>query len=263
MDLTATELMYIDRMFNDGGDVLDFSDASFAEFSLKSIDLYIKAKYGLSKVKSLNRFFSDNSIDIKTKMKLLKDLLEIYEVYKESSPGLRLLCDSYSDKPKLMEQYKEKCVEILEKHSGIILETNTKDIKEKGLKELIEEAQEYYKKDKKIATEKLWDALERLKTYYMKEGIDKKKSVEKIIEQISHSNETYYTLFNDEFIKLTDLGNKHRIRHHELDKIEIIDDNYYDYFYNRCLALIDLALKFLSWQQLTVNVPVLESLQKN
>ena len=80
----------------------------------------------------------------------------------------------------------------------------------------------------------------------MKEGIDKKKSVEKIIEQISHSNETYYTLFNDEFIKLTNLGNKHRIRHHELDKIEIIDDNYYDYFYNRCLALIDLALKFLS-----------------
>lgn len=246
MDLTATELMYIDRMFNDGGYVLDFSDDSFAEFSLKSIDLDIKAKYGLSKGKSLNRFFSDNSIDIKTKMKLLKDLLEIYEVYKESSPRFRLLCDSYSDKPKLMEQYKEKCVEILGKYSGIILATNTKDIKEKGLKELIEEAQEYYKKDKKIATEKVWDALERLKTYYMKEGIDKKKSVEKIIEQISHSNETYYTLFNDEFIKLTDLGNKHRIRHHELDKIEIIDDNYYDYFYNRCLALIDLALKFLS-----------------
>ena len=100
MDLTATELMYIDRMFNDGGYVLDFSDDSFAEFSLKSIGLDIKAKYGLSKGKSLNRFFSDNSIDIKTKMKLLKDLLEIYEVYKESSPRFRLLCDSYSDKPK-------------------------------------------------------------------------------------------------------------------------------------------------------------------
>ena len=63
-----------------------------------------------------------------------------------------------------------------------------------------------------------------------------------------------FSLLYNQNKDITDLGNKHRIRHHELDKIEIIDDNYYDCLYNSCLTLIDLALKFLVWQQLTVNI---------
>lgn len=246
MELTAVELMYIDTMFNDGGYVLDFSDDSFAKFTLKSVGLDLKVRYGLSKGKSLNGFFLDNTINIKTKMKLLKDLLDYYEVFRVKSFrfGLKKIDDPAMET--MIKHSKQNCINILNKYSGIVISINTDIIQEKGLKDLIDEAQEYYKKDKKVATEKIWDALERLKTYYVKDGLDKKKSVEKIIEQISHSNTTYYQLFNDEFFQLTDLGNKHRIRHHEIDKIEIIDDNYYDYFYSRCLALIDLALKFLS-----------------
>ena len=245
MELTAVELMYIDTMFNEGGYVLDFSDDTFAKFVTKSVGVDIKSRYGLSKGKSLNAYFSDNTISIKDKMKLLKDLIDYYEVYKIKSFRFGF---KNADDPSIavmLKQNKQNCINILNKYSGIVISTDTNSVQEKGLKELIDEAQAYYKKDKKIATEKMWDAFERLKTYYMKDGLDKKKSVEKIIEQISHSNEIYYEFFNEEFIKLTDLGNKHRIRHHELDKIEIIDDNYYDYFYNRCLALIDLALKFL------------------
>ena len=51
--------------------------------------------------------------------------------------------------------------------------------------------------------------------------------------------------FNDEFNKLTKIGNDFRIRHHETYKIDIQDIRHYDYFFNRCLALIATALQYL------------------
>lgn len=51
--------------------------------------------------------------------------------------------------------------------------------------------------------------------------------------------------FNTEFKILTDIGNKYRIRHHETNKIDIIDIRYYDYLFNRCLSLIALAIQYL------------------
>ena len=128
------------------------------------------------------------------------------------------------------------------------LNFQTKEIiKEQGLKELIEQATSLYRSDnisdKQIAVEKLWDAFERLKSYHI--DLDKKKSAEKIVNTISNDNEVYKSLFKEEFDKLTKIGNGYRIRHHETDKIDIIDINYYDYFYQRCFALVDLALKYL------------------
>jgi len=120
-------------------------------------------------------------------------------------------------------------------------------ITEPGLKELVGQATTLYNNksisDKQLAVEKIWDALERLKTYYS--DLDKKKSSEKIINDMSNLNDKYKELFNDEFLKLTKIGNDFRIRHHETNKIDIIDNNYYDYFFHRCYALIDLALKYL------------------
>lgn len=121
-------------------------------------------------------------------------------------------------------------------------------IREKGLKELIEQAQSYYntarnREDKQIAIEKIWDAFERLKTYY----IDKTKpqSIEQIIADISHNNTNFIDIFRTEFLVLKDIGNKFRIRHSETDQNDIIDENYYDYLFKRCMALIELALKYL------------------
>ena len=55
-------------------------------------------------------------------------------------------------------------------------------ISEKGLKELLNEADTYYRAgNKQIAVEKLWDAFERLKTYYSP-TFDKAHSANKIIE---------------------------------------------------------------------------------
>jgi len=128
-----------------------------------------------------------------------------------------------------------------------IIKTN-EFIREEGLKELIEHASSLYHSnnmsDKQIAVEKLWDAFERLKTYYGA-GIEKKASILRIINEISDNDSNFKILFNEEFDKLTKIGNDYRIRHHEMNKINITDSNYYDYFFQRCFALIDLALKYL------------------
>jgi hypothetical protein len=118
-------------------------------------------------------------------------------------------------------------------------------IREVGLKELVGQATTLYYSsnlsDKQIAVEKLWDAFERLKTYYG----DKKTSADRIIADMADGNDHYAKLLSDEFKVLTAIGNEYRIRHHETDKIEITDTNYHAYFFQRCFALIDLVLKYL------------------
>ena len=82
-----------------------------------------------------------------------------------------------------------------------------------------------------------------LKTYYTDR--DKKKSVEKIVSDMSGGQGAFETLFNAEFKALTDIGNNFRIRHHETNRTDITDIRYYDYFFNRCLSLIALAIQYL------------------
>ena len=63
---------------------------------------------------------------------------------------------------------------------------------------------------------------------------------------MSNQNDKYKKLFDEEFAQLTKIGNEFRIRHHETNKTDIIDNNYYSYFYHRCFALLELALKYLN-----------------
>ena len=62
---------------------------------------------------------------------------------------------------------------------------------------------------------------------------------------MANGHDDFVELFNTEFMILTDIGNKYRIRHHETNKIDIIDIRYYDYLFNRCLSLIALAIQYL------------------
>ena len=73
----------------------------------------------------------------------------------------------------------------------------------------------------------------------------KDKSAEKIVNDMAAGQAPYVTLFDTEFSALTKIGNDFRIRHHETDKVEITDVRYYDYFFNRCLSLIALAIQYL------------------
>lgn len=91
----------------------------------------------------------------------------------------------------------------LSKEEGIVSSYDLKldgkiisSIHEIGLKELLQESQSYFDKNQKnIAVEKIWDAFERLKTYYSP-TLDKKKSCIKIISNISHNNVDYEEIFN-------------------------------------------------------------------
>ena len=71
------------------------------------------------------------------------------------------------------------------------------------------------------------------------------RQVEKIVQSMSNGQDAYESLFNAEFKALTDIGNHFRIRHHETNRVDITDVRYYDYFFNRCLSLIALAIQYL------------------
>lgn len=118
-------------------------------------------------------------------------------------------------------------------------------IEEPGLKELLECAISYHLSPdpsrQKDAVEKIWDALERIKTYY---DSDKKNGVNLLLDKMTN-NADYKKMLDEEFQNLTDIGNKFRIRHHETNKIDIDDIRYYDYLFNRCLSLLGLAIKFI------------------
>lgn len=124
-------------------------------------------------------------------------------------------------------------------------------ISEKGLKELIREADDFYRAgNKQIAVEKLWDAFERLKTYYSP-ALNKAASANKIIDDMSGFEPNYKALYEAEFRTLTSIGNNFRIRYHETTKIDITDNRQYDYFYRRCLALISVAILYLEGETST------------
>jgi len=141
-------------------------------------------------------------------------------------------------------------IELLTEHEVLSSEiiSQVESITEPGIRDLLNDAIEKHMqpniKAHQDAVEKIWDVLERLKTYYT--GMDKKASVSKIVSDMANSRAEFIELFNVEFIALTNIGNKYRIRHHETDKIDITDNKHYDYFFNRCLSLIALAIQYTS-----------------
>ena len=117
-------------------------------------------------------------------------------------------------------------------------------IQEKGMQELLNEAIIAYKTPnpsaRQTSVEKIWDAFERLKTYYT--FLSKKDSAEKIVNDMANNDAHFRELFDKEFKELTSIGNNYRIRHHETYKFEINETEHYDYLFNRCLSLITTAL---------------------
>lgn len=128
-----------------------------------------------------------------------------------------------------------------------VVEATIDSVTEKGTRDLLKEAlllhRSPYPEANRDATEKMWDAFERLKTYYT--AMNKRDSAAKIVSDMSAGQADYNALFDTEFKTLTTIGNSFRIRHHETDKVDITDVRYYDYFFNRCLSLIALAIQYL------------------
>ena len=137
--------------------------------------------------------------------------------------------------------------------SGIMsdeIEAEIAAITEPGLKELlvtaIQKHKSPYPEDQKDAVEKIWDAFERLKSYYASKKEEKRQSIDKIVTDISGGEEYFKQLFDKEIRTLTDdIGNACHIRHSEVWQVDITDIRHYDYFFNRCLSLIALAIQYL------------------
>ncbi|HIS35560.1 TPA: hypothetical protein IAC10_02865 [Candidatus Scatousia excrementigallinarum] len=153
------------------------------------------------------------------------------------------------EKTGLLYRFNEEHIIERIEENGVLDKTIVEHIEvisEIGVKELLKDAivlhQTPNPKAQKDSVEKIWDALERLKTYY---GSDKRKSANQLVNDMSGGNISFKDLFDEEFKKLTEIGNNFRIRHHETDKIEITDYKYNDYFFNRCLSLIALAIQYL------------------
>lgn len=155
----------------------------------------------------------------------------------------------FSESGLLYELTDKKIIERIVENSPITaeIENSFLSVQEQGTRELLKDAVALYKTPNPAArqdsVEKIWDALERLKTYYT--ALDKKHSSGNIINDMSNGNKKFGDLFDDEFKALTNIGNEYRIRHHETDKIDITDTRYYDYLFNRCLSLIALAIQYL------------------
>jgi hypothetical protein len=83
------------------------------------------------------------------------------------------------------------------------------DTDDEDLNRLIKEAKDRFfnPKDKQVAIEKLWDAFERIKTYYS--GGNKKQSSSKLSTIVSQNFDS--ELIENEFYILTKIGNEYRI----------------------------------------------------
>lgn len=185
---------------------------------------------------SYHSFFSHTHLSFLKSSECFEDFQnEINTIFKKT--GLQyILTDS-------------KRIERVTENSDVIKNAfdTVQHLQEQGAKDLIEEALVLYKsprpESRRDAMEKIWDAFERIKTYYP--NLNKKQSADKVIDNISQGNADYKNMIEEEFHKLTSIGNSFRIRHHETDKIDITDPNFYDYFFERCLSTVLLAVKYL------------------
>ena len=215
-----------------------WQDDEFDQYALLDFLEYIGQNCRDISVGSFHSYFGHNHIT-------LLETEDVFETYRNEINNI------FKKTGLLFTLTEEKIVERIVENSALNaeIEETVRKISEVGTKELFEKAIILFKQPhpsaRKDAVEKLWDAFERLKTYY---GAGKQKSIsaEKIVSDMSNANPAFIKLFDDEFRALTDIGNNYRIRHHETNKIDIDDPNHFDYFFNRCLSLIALAIKYLN-----------------
>ena len=111
----------------------------------------------------------------------------------------------------------------------------------------IEKAKELYLKgDLQLAMEKIWDAFERIKSYYGKDKRDSTKTIVNILsDEIKSAKSSLNTdenslFFEKELRELTELGNNYKIRHSEKNKPVINNHFTQEYLFFRVLNLINL-----------------------
>jgi hypothetical protein len=91
------------------------------------------------------------------------------------------------------------------------------------------------------AIECLWDAFERLKTLA---DSDKKQSTKILLDEVS-TEPNFRKVLEDEASTLTWIGNNFMIRHSEVNKIQVANEEQLDYLFHRLFSLVRLVLRSL------------------
>lgn len=93
---------------------------------------------------------------------------------------------------------------------------------------------------RKESLETLWDAWERLKS--LEDRTDKRASTSRLLDRAS-GEPNFRGVLESEARFLTDIGNNFMIRHSEITKTPIDDDEHVDFLFHRLFALIRLLLR--------------------
>ncbi len=126
---------------------------------------------------------------------------------------------------------------------NIIRDYKTNDAKTNELIALaIEKIKSVKFEERRISLEKIWDAFERIKTYYKEKN--KKHSIEKLLDLVSEEDANIKEVLTKEAKELTNIGNEFQIRHFETNKKEIKNIELIDYLFYRMMCFINiLAVK--------------------
>lgn len=124
------------------------------------------------------------------------------------------------------------------------------------LNQLIDEAFDNFSKlkveDRRVAVDKIWDAFDRMKTYYQDKNT--KDSISTLIQEVSGGNSVIIEILETEANMLRDIGNGKRIdktmtglaiRHNETTKVRIDNNEYIDILFYRMASFMQLFLKHL------------------
>ena len=121
---------------------------------------------------------------------------------------------------------------------------------------LIDEAFDNFLKvrieDRRVAVDKIWDAFDRMKTYYKSKNT--KDSISTLIQEVSSGNCVISEILETEANILRDIGNGKRIdkkmtglaiRHNETTKVRIDNNEHIDILFYRMISFMQLFLKHL------------------
>ncbi len=216
--------------FNDNDSVTNivnkYTALDFIEFCFKNISKAIQDNY--------HDFFKHYHLNFKNSQKLKDEFrIKINQIFERN--GIVFDLNENGKINRLISKNFEPLINKIYKTNDIRLNKLVKLSQEKFILPKIE--------DRIYALEKIWDAFERMKTYYIEKN--KKQSIDELIQLVSNANTNFKVLLSEECKSLTNIGNNYQIRHFETNKIEITDNKHIDYLYYRMISLIHLFLSEL------------------
>lgn len=191
-----------------------------------------------------------------TETKLFDDISRAEKLFGKDVPAIHDCVEEVQHFNGTIRRNAQIVVELLEvalsEQASLSYDLVDFQIDDNEFNKLVEQAFQYYKEARiDTATEKIWDAFERIKTFYKQ--YDKKGSITKLIDIVSKNNAEYREMVEEEFTSLTKLGNDFRIRHHETNKKDICCKEHYDYLFHRCIAVLRLVTSVLRENSLNEN----------